>query len=170
MEASEKYQAMAGLAGTAFGQTAQLLNTLSQQQDKTTKEGFEASKKMSIAAATMSMLQGIISSWTSAMSLPGPISFITGGLMTAFTTSLGIAQINSIKKQTFEGGGSGASSTTPSIPNINTAAIISSPINYTTEVKGAQSEEEIPQRVYVVESDITNTQNKVKTVEDESTY
>lgn len=170
MEASEKYQAMAGLAGTAFGQTAQLLNTLSQQQDKTTKEGFEASKKMSIAAATMSMLQGIISSWTSAMSLPAPISFITGGVMTAFTSALGIAQINSIKKQSFEGGGSGSSNTTPSVPNINTSAIISSPINYTTEVKGAQSEEDIPQRVYVVESDITNTQNKVKTVEDESTY
>ena len=170
MEASEKYQAMAGLAGTAFGQTAQLLNTLSQQQDKTTKEGFEASKKMSIAAATMSMLQGIISSWTSAMSLPYPLSIITGGVMTAFTSALGIAQINSIKKQSIEGGGSGGSNTTPSVPNINTAALIASPINYTTEVKGAQSEEEIPQRVYVVESDITNTQNKVKTVEDESTY
>lgn len=170
MEASEKYQAMAGLAGTAFGQTAQLLNTLSQQQDKTTKEGFEASKKMSIAAATMSMLQGIISSWTSAMSLPAPISFITGGVMTAFTTALGIAQINSIKKQTFEGGGSGASNATASVPNINTAALIASPINYTTEVKGAQAEEEVAQRVYVVESDITNTQSKVKTVQDESTY
>lgn len=169
MEASEKYQAMAGLAGTAFGQTAQLLNTLSQQQDKTTKEGFEASKKMSIAAATMSMLQGIISSWTSAMSLPAPISFITGGLMTAFTTSLGIAQINSIKKQSFDGGGSGASTATV-MPSVNTAALISSPINYTTEVKGAQAEEEVAQRVYVVESDITNTQNKVKTVQDESTY
>lgn len=170
MEASEKYQAMAGLAGTAFGQTAQLLNTLSQQQDKTTKEGFEASKKMSIAAATMSMLQGIISSWTSAMSLPAPISFITGGVMTAFTTALGIAQINSIKKQSFDGGGSGASTSTTSMPSVNTAALISSPINYTTEVKGAQAEEEVAQRVYVVESDITNTQNKVKTVEDESTY
>jgi DNA repair exonuclease SbcCD ATPase subunit len=169
MEASEKYQAMAGLAGTAFGQTAQLLNTLSQQQDKTTKEGFEASKKMSIAAATMSMLQGIISSWTSAMSLPAPISFITGGLMTAFTTSLGIAQINSIKKQSFDGGESGASTAT-AMPSVNTAALISSPINYTTEVKGAQAEEGVAQRVYVVESDITNTQSKVKTVQDESTY
>lgn len=170
MNATEKYQAMAGLAGTAFGQTAQLLNTLANEQDKTTKEGFEASKKMSIAAATMSMLQGIISSWTSAMSLPAPISFITGGVMTAFTTALGIAQINSIKKQSFDGGSSGSSSVSNSVPNINTAALISSPINYTTEVKGAQAEETVPQRVYVVESDITDTQSKVKTVQDESTY
>ena len=56
------------------------------------------------------------------------------------------------------------------MPSVNTAALISSPINYTTEVKGAQAEEEVPQRVYVVESDITNTQSKVKTVQDESTY
>jgi hypothetical protein len=115
------------------------------------------------------MLQGIISSWTSAMSLPAPISFITGGVMTAFTTALGIAQINSIKKQSFDGGGSGASTAT-AMPSVNTAALISSPINYTTEVKGAQAEEEVAQRVYVVESDITNTQSKVKTVQDESTY
>ena len=169
MEMGDKINAIAGLTGTAFGQTAQMLNTLAQQQDKTTEEGFEAAKKMSIGAAVMSMLQGIISSWTSAMSLPAPISFITGGLMSAFTATLGGIQIDQIKRQTFQNAGTGSNSKTPT-PSINTAALMSSPINYTTEVKGAQAEETIPQRVYVVESDITDTQNKVKTVEEESTF
>lgn len=169
MEMGEKINAIAGLTGTAFGQTAQMLNTLAQQQDKTSEEGFEAAKKMSIGAAVMSMLQGIISSWTSAMSLPAPISFITGGLMSAFTATLGGIQIDQIKKQTFQNADKGGSTNTPT-PSINTAALMSSPINYTTEVKGAQAEEVIPQRVYVVESDITSTQNKVKTVEEESTF
>lgn len=159
-----------GLVGTAFGQTAQLLNTLSQQQDKTSKEGFEASKKMSIAAATMSMLQGIISSWTSAMSLPAPISFITGGIMSAFTATMGGIQIAQIKKQKFGGNDSG-SSNTPQAPQVNTAALLSSPVNYTTEIKGAQAVEDAQDtRVYVLESDITSTVDKVRVVEEESTF
>ena len=169
MEMGDKINAIAGLTGTAFGQTAQMLNTLAQQQDKTSEEGFEAAKKMSIGAAVMSMLQGIISSWTSAMSLPAPISFITGGLMSAFTATLGGIQIDQIKKQTFQNADKGGSTKTPT-PSINTAALMSNPINYTTEIKGAQAEEVIPQRIYVVESDITSTQTKVKTVEEESTF
>lgn len=171
MKTSEKINAMAGLAGTAFGQTAQLLNTLANTQDKTSEEGFENYKKLAYGAAVMSMLQGIISSWTSAMSLPAPISFITGGVMTAATAALGAIQIDQIKKQTFSGSGSSTSTSSSSVPNINTAALLSTPVNYTTEIQGARAEEDMMDtRVYVVESDITNTVNKVKVAEDESTF
>lgn len=169
MEMGEKLNAAAGLAGTAFGQTVQVLNTLANAQDKNSKEGFENYKKLSYAAAVMSMLQGIISAWTSAMSLPAPISFITGGIMTAATATLGGLQIDSIKKQTFNGGGS--TSTTNSVPQINTAALLSSPVNYTTEIQGAKAiDDAMDTRVYVVESDITEAVNKVKVTEDESTF
>ena len=172
MKMSEKWNAAAGLAGTAFGQTAQLLTTLANTQDKESEKGFETYKKMSYGAAVMSMLQGIISSWTSAMSLPAPISFITGGIMTAATAALGAVQIDQIKKQTFKNAGSsGSTSSTASLPNINTAALLSTPVNYTTEVQGARAEESMTDtRVYVVESDITNTVNKVRVAEDESTF
>ena len=171
MEMGEKLNAAAGLAGTAFGQTVQVLNTLANAQDKTSKEGFENYKKLSYGAAVMSMLQGIISSWTSAMSLPAPISFITGGLMTAATATLGALQIDSIKKQSFNGGGGSTSTSNASLPNINTAALLSTPVNYTTEVQGAKAiDDTMDTRVYVVESDITAAVNKVKVTEDESTF
>lgn len=171
MEMGEKLNAAAGLVGTAFGQTVQVLNTLANTQDKTSKEGFENYKKLSYGAAVMSMLQGIISSWTSAMSLPAPISFITGGLMTAATATLGALQIDSIKKQKFEGGGGSTSSSTASVPSVNTAALLSSPVNYTTEVQGAKAEESVTDtRVYVVESDITESVNRVKVQEEEATF
>ena len=149
-----------------------MLTTLANNQDKTTKEGFEKSKKLSIAAATMSMLQGIISAWSSAMSLPAPISFITGGAMSAFTASMGAIQINQIKKQKFDGGGGSTDgASTANVPSVNTAALLSTPINYTTEVKGASAMEDATDtRVYVVESDITDTVNKVRTTESESTF
>lgn len=166
----DKLSTGVNLVGTALGQTSQMLTTLANNQDKTTKAGFEKSKKLSIAAATMSMLQGIISAWTSAMSLPAPLSFITGSAMSAFTASMGAIQINQIKKQKFDSGSSEGDSTA-NIPAINTASLLSTPINYTTEVKGASAMEDATDtRVYVVESDITSTINKVRTTESESTY
>lgn len=91
--------------------------------------------------------------------------------MTAATAALGAIQIDQIKKQTFNGGGGSTSSATASVPQINTAALLSSPVNYTTEVQGAKAQEDmVDTRVYVVESDITNTVNKVKVAEDESTF
>lgn len=171
METEDRFKTLAGIASNAFGQTSQLLNTLANTQDKTTKEGFEQYKKLAIGAATMSMLQGIIGAWTSAMELPPPISYITGGIMSAFTATLGGIQIDQIKKQRFEGSGSSSSSGTTSLPTVNTSALLSSPVNYTSEVKDAQYEEQMSDtRVYVVESDITDTVNKVKVVEDECTY
>lgn len=166
----DKLSTGVNLVGTALGQTSQMLTTLANNQDKTTKAGFEKSKKLSIAAATMSMLQGIISAWTSAMSLPAPLSFITGSAMSAFTASMGAIQINQIKKQKFDSGSSDGDSTA-NIPAINTASLLSTPINYTTEVKGVSAMEDATDtRVYVVESDITSTINKVRTTESESTY
>ena len=91
--------------------------------------------------------------------------------MTAATAALGAIQIDQIKKQTFSGSGSSTSTSSSSVPNINTAALLSTPVNYTTEIQGARAEEDMMDtRVYVVESDITNTVNKVKVAEDESTF
>lgn len=176
-ESQKKIATGVNLVGNAFGQTSQLLSTLANNQNKQTEEGFENYKKLSIAAAVMSMLQGIISSWTSAMSLPAPLSFITGGVMSAFTATLGGIQIDQIKKQQFtSSGGGGDTVTNPtgnvsSVPPVNTAALLSTPINYTSEIQGANIESNVTDsRVYVVESDITSTQNRVRTVEDESTF
>ena len=168
-ENQKKIATGVNLVGQAFGQTSQLLSTLANNQNKESEKGFENYKKLSIAAAVMSMLQGIITSWTSAMSLPAPASFITGGIMSAFTATMGAIQIDQIKKQKFSSSGGGSS--TPNVPSVNTAALMSTPINYTTEIKGAQAvEDAVDTRVYVVESDITDAQRKVEVAEEESTY
>ena len=69
------------------------------------------------------------------------------------------------------GGNDSGSSNTPQAPQVNTAALLSSPINYTTEIKGAKAVEDAQDtRLYVLESDITSTVDKVRVVEEESTY
>jgi hypothetical protein len=48
---------------------------------------------------------------------------------------------------------------------------MSSPVNYTSEIKDAEIETDVADtRVYIVESDITSTQRKVEVAEEESTY
>lgn len=156
-----------------FAQTSQLLTSLANSQDQNTKQGFENYKNLSIAAAVMSMLQGIIGAWTSAMSLPAPFSFITGGIMSAFTATMGALQIDQIKKQKFGGNNSGSNGHSSNItpPTINTGALMSSPVSYISEIQGANSTSDATDnRVYVVESDISDTQKKVSVAEEEATF
>lgn len=152
----------------ALSSASRLLDAIESNMDKTTEEGFERSKKMRIASATMSTLEGIIGAWTSAMSLPAPFSFIVGGIQSAATAAMGAVQIAAIKKQKFggEGGLNGAGAT----PNINLND--SMPIQYTRELMTDTETANInkEQRVYVLESDITETQENVAVKEANASF
>ena len=151
-----------------------IFSALAADQDKKTKSGFEKQKKLQIASATMQMLAGLVGAWTSAMALPFPASIIAGASTSAMIGAMGAIQISKIKKQKFDGGGdSGGSSTSSASASASTTALtnLQSPVQYSAEVQGASVEQQTKEnRVYVVESDITNVQNRVQTVEAESTF
>lgn len=151
-----------------------VFSALAADQDNKTKSGFEKQKKLQIASATMQMLAGLVGAWTSAMSLPYPASIIAGAATSAMIGAMGAVQISKIKKQKFDGGdgGSGASTSSASASASTTALTnLQSPVQYSAEVQGASVEQQTKEnRVYVVESDITNVQNRVQTVEAESTF
>ena len=151
-----------------------IFSALAADQDKKTKSGFEKQKKLQIASATMQMLAGLVGAWTSAMSLPFPASVIAGASTSAMIGAMGAIQISKIKKQKFDGGDSGGGASTSSASaSASTTALtnLQSPVQYSAEVQGASVEQQTKEnRVYVVESDITNVQNRVQTVEAESTF
>lgn len=153
---------------TALSSASKLLDAIESNMDKSTEDGFERSKKMRIASATMSTLEGIIGAWTSAMSLPAPFSFIVGGIQSAATAALGAVQIAAIKKQQF--GSDGSLNGAGSIPNVNLNDSI--PIQYTKEVLTDTEMVNInkEQRVYVLESDITETQENVAVKEANASF
>ena len=155
---------------TALSSASQLLNAIEANMDKSTEEGFERSKKMRIASATMSTLEGIIGAWTSAMSLPAPFSYIIGGIQSAATAALGGVQIAAIKKEKFDGGGGGDISGAAATPSINMSE--SMPVQYTRELLTDKETDNLnqPTRVYVLESDITESQNKVKVSESNASF
>ena len=165
----DAFAAYAQIASTALSAVAQMMNGLAAEQDTSNKEGFESSKKFQIAGATMSMLSGIVSAWASSMQLGPILGPILGASLSAMMLATGIAQIAKIKKTQFGGGGStSGSSATPNAGAVNS---VIAPVQYTQDVQGANIEEAIKDtRVYVVESDISNTQNRVDVTESEARF
>lgn len=163
------WQSYAQVAGAGLQAVGTLLNNLSNEQDTSTKEGFEKQKKLQISATVMNMLSGIMAAWTSSMALPAPASFIAGAIQTVATAALGAAQIAKIKSTQFGQGGSGGSSATPSTGAVSN--MIMPPVQYSSAIQGASTEGAIKDtKVYVTETDIANTQRKVSVQESENTY
>lgn len=157
----------------AMGSIAGILDVVSQSIDTSTEEGFKKSKQMRIATAVIDMLGGVLSAWMSAMSLPFPYNFIQAGINTATATAFGTVQIDQIKKQQF-GGNSNLNSSVPTIApqmvqsGMNTN---SSPLSYLRLNELANQTTKLPDtKVYVTETDIRNTMNKVTVTQSESHY
>ena len=163
------WKAYTNIAAASLNVVGSLLGAIADEQDKTTREGFEAQKKLQIGQALMSMFSGIMAAWTSSMALPAPASFILGAIQTAATAALGSVQIAKIKQQTFEGSG-GTSSSSASTSN-SAIASLNVPVQYTQDVQGASIESAISNtKVYVTEGDIKETSNKVDVAESESKF
>ena len=163
------WQSYAQVAAAGLQAVGTLLNNISNEQDTSTKEGFEKQKKLQISATVMNMLSGIMAAWTSSMALPAPASFIAGAIQTVATAALGAAQIAKIKSTQFGQGGSGGSSATPSTGAVSN--MIMPPVQYSSAIQGASTEGAIKDtKVYVTETDIANTQRKVSVQESENTY
>ena len=165
----ESFTAYAQIAATALSAVAQMMNGLAAEQDTSNKEGFEQQKKFQVAGATMSMLAGIASAWASSMKL-GPIAGpIMGSILSAFMLATGIMQINKIKNTDMNDNGSTSSAS--AAPNTSAVNSVIAPVQYTQDVQGASIEGAIKDsKVYVTETDISNTQNKVSVTENEARF
>lgn len=167
----EAFTAYAQIAAVGLGAIGTMLTELGNEQDESNRKGFEAQKKYQYAATVVNMLAGIASSWASSMQLPFPANIIVGSLMSTLMTSTGVMQLTKISKTKFgdKSGASGASSSAS--PNTSAVNSVIAPVQYTQDVQGASIEGAIQDsRVYVVESDITNTQDRVSVTESEARY
>lgn len=135
------------------------------------KNAWEQNKKMNIASTIISTLQGATDAFMSAQRLPQPYGAILGGILAASTLAMGYANVEKIRQTTYEGGNGGNMANSAIVtPNINPQELL--PIEYTRNLQTNSETAELnkPQRVYVLESDITEAQNKVKVVEDNATF
>ena len=154
----ERWKEVASLGIQSVGT---LLNTLGDEQDTTTREGFESQKNYQVSATVMNMLAGILNAWSSAMTIPPPAGPILGAANSALIASLGAVQIAKIKAQQFDGDTSSSAINSVVIP----------PVNYSNLVQGASTESTIrTSKSYVSVVEINNKQNTVRVSEEEAKY
>lgn len=175
----EMYSNLAESIGDIFGSIADILEddikNKVENGEITEEEGkkqFKAVKAFQIAQATINTISGAIAAFMSCQSLPWPANAIVGAAQAAAVTAAGVAQIAKIKSTQLGGGGSSAGSATA-------APVQTAPEEYVAPyTQNATGESEITrladsihnQRVYVVESDITEAQNRSKVRVTESTW
>ena len=137
---------------------------LSEQEEKRVKN-------LRIAAATISMLQGAVTAYSSAQSLGVPMGPIVGAINAAAVIATGMANIAKIKA-TNVSRDSAPSTTAPASVQ---APAISTAVPTTTVINGARTETALnnasrPQKVYLVESEVQAVGNRVQVVNDESSF
>jgi hypothetical protein len=160
--------------------------SLKDAQLKSQKDAFEKEKKLKIAQATIAGIQGAISAFTGAFQL-GPIAGpIVGGILAALVAATTAVQISNIKKTKFDSGGNveliSANAASADVGQAVANSSLPQGGGFTTFSEGAMgtpggfvpstpfSGTSNNQRVYVVESDITAAQNRVRVLEKNSTF
>lgn len=165
----QRVDSIINIAAAASNLLTGMLIDISEKQDQSNKEGFEKAKKLQIAAATIQMLTGIATAMAGAFTTKtGPWDIALAAIQAATIASTGAFQIAKIKNTKFDSASTGASSASISGGALNTFV---APVQYTQDVQGGSIQEAIGNtKVYVTESDISKTQNKVSVVEQENRY
>lgn len=180
MAMADAVDAIASRTASVTGMIGDLFSALAENYD----EGSKQSKAFQIAAATMNMLGGVVSAVASAFSPSNAWMTIYGqaaaaAAMSATVIATGIAQIAKIKSTSTKGSSSASASTAPAP---STPSTTFSP-QYTSNATGASDVVDLQNavasgtkdgnkdtKVYVVESEITESQNATKTRVQESEF
>lgn len=154
-------QRMAVMSAYASG-TSDLLSSLADLMESgsdASEKEVKAAKNLRIAAATIDMIQGAVTAYSTAQSL-GPIAGpIVGAINAAAVVASGLANIANIRATTV----SKDSAPTQSAPDVPQATVsapaLPSAVPTTTVVNGASTEAALnragqPQKVYILQSDI----------------
>ena len=153
----------ANCAADAIGAASQVTQALADQQDASTKEGFDKQKKLQQASVILSSIQGSVAAVTNAIrDLGFPAGPIVGGTMATAILGMAAAQVAAIERTSFEGSSSPASagvSVTPVVAGMDET------LPTQTVVTNQQD-----QRVYILESDIQSSNKRVKVREENTTF
>jgi|2_EtaG_2_1085320.scaffolds.fasta_scaffold01316_2 hypothetical protein len=152
------------LALGGIGALMQINDAFAGQTEAQQKKSFERNKKLQIAQALISASQGIVNILSASSLIPEPLATIYKAGQIGILAGVTAAQISKISQAQFSGGGS---LNTPNISgggNFGGGAPQLQPITNTSTLVPQEA-----QQVYVTETDISNTQNKVAVIEGQAT-
>ena len=164
---------------SALSSASAILDAIVSNMDKDNEEQFEKAKKLQIASATMNMLAGITSALAGTFTThTGVWDMVLAGIQASTIATTGAIQIANIRKQTYEGANTtstpnvdtGAMSRASAVPNINISDYV--PVNYTKNLLTDTETTELnkSQKVIILESEMSDVQNRVKVKEDNSSF
>ena len=180
MAMADAVDAVASRTASVTGMIGDLFSALAENYD----EGSKQSKAFQIAAATMNMLGGVVSAVASAFSPSNAWMTIYGqaaaaAAMSATVIATGIAQIAKIKSTSTKGSSSASASAAPAP---STPSTTFSP-QYTSNATGASDVVDLQNavasgtkdgnkdtKVYVVDSEIRDSLNKIDVRESEASF
>ena len=148
----------------AIGVASQITQALADQEDASTKEGFEKQKNLQKASVILSGIQGSVAAVTNAIrDLGFPAGPYVGGAVATVISAMAAAQYAAIERTTFEGSG-----TTSSVPSVSVTPVVSG-IDETLPTQTVVTNQQ-DQRVYILESDIQSSNKRVKVREENTTF
>lgn len=159
---------LAMTVGDAWKSMAEMQVAAGEMTQEQAEEQFEKFKSMEVAAATVNTIAGAVGAFMKAKeTYPTPWGAILGSIEAASTLAAGYMQINQIKQQKI------GSTSTASGPTIITGAATpllneAQDVNQLNAMNAAT--EQTDTRVYVLESDISDAQNRQKVRVNEATF
>lgn len=138
------------------------------------EEGSEEQKAFSIMQTVLNTLQSIMGIWAGYSEM-GPFGIAAAAVQTAAVTATGAATIAKMKSTTKDSASSASVAapqiSTPSMTNVNPLLDEQSDLNRleTSAIQG-NSQEQMNMRVYVVDQDIRDANQKAEVVENNATF
>lgn len=169
--AEEEKKAKIATLNATLGLTSTVLGTISEMYE----EGSEEQKNLQIAETTINTLSGAIGAFMQAMSnYPAPYGAIIGAISAASATAAGIAQIAKIKSVNKDSASASIASpqiSAPSMTTVNPLLDETQDINrFNMSGMQGNSQEQSNMRVYVVDQDIRDANQKAEVVENNATF
>lgn len=176
-DAEEKAKAQKDILKGVASATSGILGSIAdmyEEDEENSEKNAEKIKGLRIAAATIDTLSGAIGAFMQASeTIPPPYGQIVGAISAAAVTAAGIAEIAKIKST--KANGSSGSAATPTAMAVASAPTLTTEVANVRSVTSASEEDRLnqmasDQRVYIVASDIEESQNQIKTQVAESSF
>ena len=169
---TQKAAEIGNVVTTSLQGASQIFNQLADMyanEEELSVEEMKKIKNLRIAGATMDMLSGIVGAISSTAGM-GPVGWVLGGIQSAIIATTGALNIANIKKQDVSGNSSGGGNGAATPSSSSYASDL--PFSYTRQITGASEIDALNQdtRVYILESDIQESNKKVQVRESESSF
>lgn len=151
------FEAVQALSDAFFAVKLSNLEKGSAAELRAAKKQFEVNKKLQIASAIISGVQGVINALTAPSVVPEPFGSILKGITAVTIAATTVANIAKIKAATFDSGGSGGASTSvspPSIPDFSATTQTAGLTGSGTQNSNNSTQATAPNKVVLVDSDL----------------